>query len=36
MTNLKTMAPFALLLLLIMAAMGIMVVWGVSLLDLSE
>lgn len=35
MTNLKTMAPVTLLLLII-AAMGIMVFWGLSLLDLSE
>lgn len=36
MTNIKTMVPVTLLLLLIIAAMGIMVFWGLSLLDLSE
>ena len=36
MNKLKTIAPVTLLLLLVIAAMGIMVFWGVSLLDLSE
>jgi hypothetical protein len=36
MKDLKTMAPVALLMLLVFAAMGVMVFWGVSLLDLSE
>jgi len=36
MNNLKTIAPVTLLLVLVIAAMGVMVFWGVSLLDLSE
>lgn len=36
MNKLKTIAPVTLLLLLVIAAMGVMVFWGVSLLDLSE
>ncbi len=36
MKDLKTMAPVALLMLLVFAAMGVVVFWGVSLLDLSE
>ncbi|MGZ9189914.1 MAG: hypothetical protein ACXW39_07650 [Nitrospira sp.] len=36
MKDLKTMAPVTLLLLLVIAAMGVMVFWGLSLLDLSE
>jgi hypothetical protein len=36
MNNLKTIAPVTLLLMLVIAAMGVMVFWGVSLLDLSE
>ncbi|MCC2641555.1 MAG: hypothetical protein K0S45_1968 [Nitrospira sp.] len=36
MKDLKSMAPVALLMLLVFAAMGVMVFWGVSLLDLSE
>lgn len=36
MNKLKTIAPVMLLLLLVIAAMGVMVFWGVSLLDLSE
>lgn len=34
MKNLKVMAPVTLLLLLVIAAMGVMVFWGLSLLDL--
>ncbi len=36
MKELKIMAPVALLMLLVIAAMGVMVFWGLSLLDLSE
>lgn len=36
MKELKTMAPVALLMVLLIAAMGVMVFWGLSLLDLSE
>jgi hypothetical protein len=36
MNEFKTMAPVALLMLLVIAAMGVMVFWGLSLLDLSE
>lgn len=36
MKDLKIMAPVALLMLLLVAAMGVMVFWGLSLLDLSE
>lgn len=36
MNNLKVIAPVTLLLLLVIAAMGVMVFWGLSLLDLSE
>jgi hypothetical protein len=36
MNDLKTIVPATLLLLLVIAAMGVMVFWGLSLLDLSE
>ncbi|WHZ24305.1 MAG: hypothetical protein OJF47_003417 [Nitrospira sp.] len=36
MNKMKTIAPVTLLLMLVIAAMGVMVFWGVSLLDLSE
>ena len=36
MNKLKVIAPVTLLLLLVIAAMGVMVFWGLSLLDLSE
>ena len=36
MKEVKTMGPAALLMLLVIAAMGVMVFWGLSLLDLSE
>ena len=36
LNDFKTMAPVTLLLLLVIAAMGVMVFWGLSLLDLSE
>ena len=34
MKDLKVMAPVTLLLVLVIAAMGVMVFWGLSLLDL--
>jgi hypothetical protein len=34
MKDLKDMAPVTLLLVLVIAAMGVMVFWGLSLLDL--
>ncbi len=34
MKDLKAMAPVTLLLVLVIAAMGVMVFWGLSLLDL--
>lgn len=36
MHNLKAIAPVTLLMLLVIAAMGVMVFWGLSLLSLSE
>jgi hypothetical protein len=36
MKEFKTMGPATLLMLLVIAAMGVMVFWGLSLLDLSE
>ncbi|MGC3973403.1 MAG: hypothetical protein QM771_03355 [Nitrospira sp.] len=36
MKQVTSLAPVMLLMVLVMAAMGIMVFWGLSLLDLSE
>lgn len=36
MKQVTTLAPIMLLMVLVMAAMGIMIFWGLSLLDLSE
>ena len=36
MNKLKTIVPVTLLLLLVIGAMGVMVFWGLSLLNLSE
>lgn len=36
MNKLQTIVPVTLLLLLVIGAMGVMVFWGLSLLDLSE
>lgn len=36
MKQVTTSAPVMLLMVLVMAAMGLMIFWGVSLLDLSE
>ncbi len=36
MKQVTTLAPAMLLMVLVMAAMGIMIFWGLSLLDLSQ
>ncbi len=36
MKQVTTLAPVMLLMVLVMAAMGIMIFWGLSLLDLSQ
>lgn len=36
MKQVTTLAPTMLLMVLVMAAMGIMIFWGLSLLDLSQ
>jgi len=36
MKQVSTLAPLTLLMVLVIAAMGVMVFWGLSLLDLSE
>ena len=36
MKQVTTLTPVMLLMVLVMAAMGIMIFWGLSLLDLSE
>lgn len=36
MKQVTTLAPVMLLMVLVIAAMGIMIFWGLSLLDLSE
>mgnify|MGYP000875722571 FL=1 len=36
MKQVTTLAPLMLLMVLVMAAMGVMIFWGLSLLDLSQ
>ncbi len=36
MKQITTLAPVMLLMVLVMAAMGVMIFWGLSLLDLSQ
>ncbi len=36
MKQVTTLAPVMLLMVLVMAAMGVMIFWGLSLLDLSQ